>query len=72
MQMFSLLSQNIPTPVDSEKKSADDKPKKGFDNPIIACSKKIFQEYVLSGLIWVKAVCKSYQQTTLRDKELKD
>ena len=33
---------------------------------------KLFQEYVLSGLIWVKAVCKSYQQTTLRDKELYD
>ena len=31
---------------------------------------KIFQEYVLSGLIWVKAVCKMYQQMTLRDKEL--
>ena len=33
---------------------------------------KLFQEYVLSGLILVKAVCKSYQQTTLRDKELND
>ena len=38
---------------------------------------KFFQEYyqsvnVLSGLIWVQTVCKSYQQTTLGDKELKD
>ena len=27
---------------------------------------------VLSGLIWVQTVCKSYQQTTLGDKELND
>ena len=33
---------------------------------------KLFQEFVLSGLILVKAVCKSYQQTTLRDTELND
>ena len=26
---------------------------------------------VLSGLIWFQTVCKSYQQTTLGDKELK-
>ena len=25
---------------------------------------------ILSGLVWVKTVCKSYQQTTLVDKEL--
>ena len=25
---------------------------------------------ILSGLIWVQTVCKSYQQTTLGDKEL--
>ena len=36
---------------------------------------KLFQEYyqsvnVLSGLIWLQTVCKSYQQTTLGDKEL--
>ena len=38
---------------------------------------KFFQEHyqsvnVLSGLILVQTVCKSYQQTTLGDKELKD
>ena len=27
---------------------------------------------ILLGLIWVQTVCKSYQQTTLEDKELKD
>ena len=26
---------------------------------------------ILSGLIWVQTVCKSYQQTTLVDKELR-
>ena len=25
---------------------------------------------ILSGLVWVQTVCKSYQQTTLGDKEL--
>ena len=38
---------------------------------------KFFQEYyqsvnVLSGLIWVQTVCKSYQQTSPGYKELKD
>ena len=70
--MFSLLSQNIPTPAIN-----------GLSKPFFALSsadfffrinlfEKIFQEYVLAGLIWVKAVCKIYQQTTLKDKELTD
>ena len=72
MLLFSLLSQNIPTPAII-----------GLSKPFYNLSsadfffrinlfEKLFQEYVLSGLIWVKAVCKSYQQTTLRDKELND
>ena len=72
MLIFSLLSQNIPTPAII-----------GLSKPFFDLSsadfffrinlfEKLFQEYVLSGLIWVKAVCKGYQQTTLRDKELND
>ena len=72
MLMFSLLSQNIPTPsiIGLSKPFFDLSSADFFFR--INLFEKLFQEYVLSGLIWVKAVCKSYQQTTLRDKEFND
>ena len=72
LQVFSLLSQNIPTPaiIGLSKPFFDLSPADFFfQNQLV---EKLFQEYVLSGLIWVKAVFKSNQQTTLRDKELND